>query len=428
MLSWTLMLTMLTGQVLGQAPLQVMDYVRPSRDCQQRCVGADCTQVCDLAPAFEHAQRRCRKTKWHQPGAPYRNVRVGCAYELPMIRACLSRTVVFNTQTRVVGQGGWGWGARTRLEVCDKRAPTTMFRFEGDAGWSEVLDLGLVGSYGRVAGATTPVYGIQAKRRISIRGVWVGGFTQGIRIEGARDQNSNLWHLERVRVDRSAHAGVYVGNYDHTKHGSNANAGLGVLVDTSVNCQAATHWAALLGPCAGVVDGSFLGNTWLANHAATNIERTLRAPDPPLLQPHPAYRVTFGNNARTLWLGPYAEGGQTASEAGYNGMVVGGLSNWNKTGGHGTVWQSFILNQLAIFNDRDPTNRVAIRLGTLSRGGAAYNVVSLDHATRHPMIGWAYNVRLNAWLMRVNSAPVWTRVAADGTGEVCWPQTEVCGP
>lgn len=167
--------------------------------------------------------------------------------------------------------------------------------------------------------------------------------------------SANSTALLDVRVRLSDHAGVLA-------RGPDANAGSFDLVSAINTCRRATEihaaesaapgalawpWSvepvlgddgkpkmvdgavvtqkvSALEPCAGVVDNSFLGNTWTAPHVAGCGAR---------LKEWPAYRALGANN-RAVFVGAYAEEDCALSAPAANALVLGGKSHW---GGGGAV-------------------------------------------------------------------------------------------
>jgi len=103
--------------------------------------------------------------------------------------------------------------------------------------------------------------------------------------------NANLWSVTGGRVNDCTGDGLYV-------VGSDANAGMCLGLDSSSN----GGW--------GFNDESFLGNTYLACHTASNTTGP--------------YRSTNAN-ARNIFIGCYSEGGQPDSHVVGPSQIVGGL-------------------------------------------------------------------------------------------------------
>lgn len=202
-------------------------------------------------------------------------------------------------------------------------------------------------------------HGIWLRARAVIRNVYVNNFPRnGIHIRAsARGAphtagNANLFLLERVSSSNNGWNGVYV-------DGPDVNAGLGIGVN-------ATHNGLY-----GIFDSSFLGNTWIGCHTASNNKhgqvhyngkryrlvaddvnagaRTVPGADDSKWRfvrtgrPHPAYPdwsphkiyVRGGpyrsdnRNARSVFLGCYSEGDQGGSYVISPSIIVGGLFGIN---------------------------------------------------------------------------------------------------
>ncbi len=120
------------------------------------------------------------------------------------------------------------------------------------------------------------------------------------------------------------------------------------MINASDNCYSATLWAPLvrqlINPeanamnsielCAGLVDHSFLGNTWVAVHTASNYEHKINCPANSRECAAAVYAgIRMDSQAqRSLCLGCYTEGGQSASWVGPQSIALGGISDWTGPG------------------------------------------------------------------------------------------------
>jgi hypothetical protein len=142
--------------------------------------------------------------------------------------------------------------------------------------------------------------------RALVRNVYVRGWPgSGISViayataSGPGRGNANGFRIEGGRVERCGRHGLYV-------DGTDANAGYVLGLDASLN----GGW--------GILDSSFLGNTYVATHAQGNA-----------LGP---YR-TDNANARNVFLGCYSESGQPGSSIVGPAVVLGGLHGAGFTAG-----------------------------------------------------------------------------------------------
>jgi len=128
--------------------------------------------------------------------------------------------------------------------------------------------------------------------------------------------NANNFYLASCRASSNGLDGIHV-------EGNDANAGVGVNVDGSVN----GGW--------GISDESFLGNTWIGTHTSGNS-----------LGPHRA----ITDNAQSIFIGPYSEGGQGPAQLNQRSIAIGGQhdlgTDGNGTGPAGAHWHSTFLNSL----------------------------------------------------------------------------------
>lgn len=163
------------------------------------------------------------------------------------------------------------------------------------ADWSMIEGLAIKGA----AGADR--HGINLRARAIIRNCLVSGFGgNGIHIfamagsGGATEGNANCWRIEGGRVEKCGGNGVFI-------DGSDTNAGQALGVDVSGNAG----W--------GIFDSSFLGNTFVGCHAASNVLG--------------AYK-TDNANAHSVFVGCYAEENNQSAVM-QRSLIVGGLFGVN---------------------------------------------------------------------------------------------------
>ncbi|MDB5417860.1 MAG: hypothetical protein JWP50_1279 [Phenylobacterium sp.] len=141
-------------------------------------------------------------------------------------------------------------------------------------------------------------HGVWLRCRAHLENVHIDNFGgDGLHIDatagggGSAEGNANNWRAEVMRITRCGGHGLFV-------RGADANAGSA----TAIDCSANGGW--------GIYDSSFLGNSYLACHTASNAAGPYR---------------TSNANARNLFLGCYSESGQPGSVLVSPTMVVGGL-------------------------------------------------------------------------------------------------------
>jgi hypothetical protein len=140
----------------------------------------------------------------------------------------------------------------------------------------------------------TSAHGIEMKVPASIFNVTINAFGgNGVQIvaDVFVGSNSNVWYINRLFVTSNTGHGVLC-------QGGDSNAGTAI----SVNAMQNGGW--------GVYDQSFLGNTWIGCHTAGNLAGSYKASDP---------------NARTVFLGCYAEGDQNNAQVDTPSIILGGL-------------------------------------------------------------------------------------------------------
>lgn len=221
--------------------------------------------------------------------------------------------------------------------------------------------------------------GIRADVPFHAHDMYIEKFTQGIRIVDSVDytppSNCNLWRMENVRIEMCEHAGMFL-------QGGDSNAGLANAVNTSQNCRNAAVWNEALKPsvcvstpsdptcaatyaCAGVLDHSFLGNTYTAMHAATNRDIT---PNPDVY--YPAF-VFANTTSRSVCVGCYSESGQPPSWVSVYSNVLGGIAPWV---GDGSIIRGGNFNRIAVVNDSDANNSVTVKMGNSEGSGVIMHV------------------------------------------------------
>ena len=192
----------------------------------------------------------------------------------------LSQTLELTKQILVEGATGSGWFATSVLHF--PRGVTGIRIASGypdpnvRGSWSVIRDLALMGTPDPTAATA---HGIEVRSRCTIERVWIHRFSHnGIDIYGSAlatvDQsNSNLWQVRNTVVDACLGDGLHV-------QGPDANAGSAISLSSASN----GGW--------GVHDESFLGNTYVGCHTATNGLGSYRTTNP---------------NARNVFLNCYAE-------------------------------------------------------------------------------------------------------------------------
>lgn len=140
-------------------------------------------------------------------------------------------------------------------------------------------------------------HGVVLESRATLRDIQVGGFSgDGIHIEaatlgnGTSCSNANVWNLHNIVSWINGRHGVFV-------QGQDANAGTGIAVDSTNNRGC------------GIYESSFLGNTWVGCHTASNGEYN--------------YFCSGATNT-SIFIGCYAEM-DAPSSISQPAMIVGGV-------------------------------------------------------------------------------------------------------
>lgn len=183
-----------------------------------------------------------------------------------------------------------------------------------------------------VAGGSlvTTAHGVKIEHPTSLFNVTINAFGgNGVNIvaDVGSGSNANVWYMERVYVTNNVGNGVFL-------QAGDSNAGTGIAINAIGN----GGW--------GIRDDSFLGNTWIGVHTASNTLGCFKATDP---------------NARSVFIGCYQEGDQpNAQVAGLNMMIGGIVSN----DGGGPTWTNGLISGLwfkPVAGDSDVRTQLRIR-------------------------------------------------------------------
>ena len=190
------------------------------------------------------------------------------------------------------GQQGANWATSFKFPINTKgilvqKANTGPNQNGGDGSILE-------GIFIQGSGTTTTAHGIDMQARMVLRNCAIYGFGgNGINIvadSGVRT-NANNWVIENCTSLSNGGHGLYVS-------GADSNAGYCHMLDASSN----SGW--------GIYDNSFLGNTYIACHTASNVAGPYQS---------------ISANARSIFIGCYSEGGQPPSNITLTSFAMGGL-------------------------------------------------------------------------------------------------------
>lgn len=170
---------------------------------------------------------------------------------------------------------------------------TTQAPATTSGGGSIIEGIALFGTFGGTVG-----HGIHVRAACEVRNCNIVGFAEdgyhnfasagsGNDTEG----NANTWRASNLRIQQCGGHGFFV-------KGADANAGTAIGIDASANAKC------------GIYDSSFLGNTYIGCHSASNADSAYRADNA---------------NARCVFMGCYSEGGSAPSMILAPSIVVGGL-------------------------------------------------------------------------------------------------------
>lgn len=283
----------------------------------------------------------------------------------PPKRYYIGQTLELRSTVHLLGSGGgFPNNAASMLVFPADTTGIVVNRFNTDedggiasttaADWSGIENLIISGSG---TGLTHP--GILIRARCAIRGCTIGGFGgNGISViaaagfGGSIEGNANLWYIERVRCSGNRGWGFYC-------DGADANAGNAIGLDCASNGRG------------GIWDSSFLGNTYVGCHVASN-GTGLSGGNSSTQSSFVSYG---GSRYSAHWTATEAE--LVATEPGTDPTVwildsVGGpaggiIPTWTPGQPEGTYFVAF-----GYWNDN--VNAQSVFLGCYSEGGASGNL------------------------------------------------------
>lgn len=258
---------------------------------------------------------------------------------LPPGRMFFGDTLVLDSSVHIIGHGAGQSGGNWASTVVFPADATGIVVKKGEVNPSQNGgDGSIIEGVFLQGGRGTSGHGIWLQARAKIRDCFITNFAEnGINIvadSGSRT-NANNWIVDTASSNGNGGHGIYA-------QGGDANAGCAQHVDVSGN----GGW--------GIWDNSFLGNTFIACHAADNASG--------------AYKAS-GANARCLFLGCYSEGGQPESEIEAPSTVVGGIWSGLKGTGNFAVDGGF-----DVVRSKNGPNNPQIAVGT--GGGVNVNLKS----------------------------------------------------
>ena len=173
--------------------------------------------------------------------------------------------------------------------------------------------------------------------------------------------NANRWKLRDLIIKDVCHAGVYV-------DGPDTNAGLAEGIAVLNACGRAVYWSNKLGiQAAGIIDSSFLGNTWVACMVDSSIDSTV---SPATL--FPGYRHE-GDNSHSAFVGCYTERSNLTNQLARWGIALGGIGKWE---GLGLRVGGPYFNSIVVRNEKDPNNIVEVAMGQRAASGTFIEYIS----------------------------------------------------
>jgi len=351
----------------------------------------------DYAPAFERAQLACAQRGGARPplaGLP------GCRIELDARAYFVSRPIAVCIPLQVVGQGIGYTLNSSRVET----ARTTAFQaLRGVCPWNTamgaqgILSLEHVTLLNVVSAhveGSAPFFGVDADAPIMLTDVGIRDFVRGINLDCDKGvgTNCNASILAAVYVQGSESDGVYT-------RGGDSNAGTFTALNVAGACRFEARWrylktcpAGSIAPtctqdrlrCAGIFEASFLGNTIVGGHLAS--------------ENGAAGIVLSGASNHSALIGTYAETDTGAQYGDAKTTVVGGHNGFS--------------GPLGQLHGMASTGLVVSNGDTKLLLGGATNNPNGTMTISHPVMGpwpftWKVNPTTGTWYVdRGNLAPV----------------------
>lgn len=263
--------------------------------------------------------------------------RRGCTILIGAKDHSLSGPIELCRAHHLIGVNGYGAAIRSRLNfakdsdgiILKDYDECSKLQLGGGAAGVEIQSVKLW-SKGRTSSSAKDRFGIMIQTRAILTNVWVESFSIGYAVIASVGDspktNANLVFGQNLIATSSEHAGMYA-------RGADSNAGQFNMIDASSNCWGDPYFPEVFaaleekwGPCANVVDRSFLGNTYIAPHTAS-------AHSPWYTHRRRGFLFEGLTSASTL-IGSYSEEDQAISFKDQVVTVVGGMSKWEGGGLH----------------------------------------------------------------------------------------------
>lgn len=271
----------------------------------------DCTATtCDLAPAFKRVFDVIKQTT---PFRPQLGKAAGVII-IPPGEFELHDEVVLPCCMVIKGAGGGSAAAATLLYV---RSQTNGFVVPLQAQGSQLSDMALITI---LKSDSSNRSAILLNGRAIVENIYIRGFVNGIKIFGyVKDvvpSNVNGARIYNVQIQTTEHAAVSI-------VGPDANANIFTGLDVGGCCIRGEYWRSVLGEPAAIIDSSFLGNTYIGAQTATSKDVSGVV--------YRGYNV-INANARSVFVGCYAESDQLSNMMSPQTVVCGGIASWEGPG------------------------------------------------------------------------------------------------
>lgn len=225
---------------------------------------------------------------------------------------------------------------------------------------------------------------------ITLKNIKTTGGTHGIRISaglsriGSEKSTANHWRMDMVNATYTHHAPIFI-------RGPDSNTGVGISVSGVNGCKFSSKikgyvntvgslWDKSMVDCAGVMDASFLGNTWIGSHVAMIYDTESKVYEK-------AY-LSKGDNQLTTFIGSYAENSSECGEVSARSISMGGISCF---GGFGLTFNSNKVSNINLISPTISTRTIGLTaLDGFQRlmvwrfpGAESVDYISWDYDQRH---------------------------------------------
>lgn len=227
---------------------------------------------------------------------------------------------------------------------------------------------------------------------VTLKNIKTTGGTHGVRISaglsriGVEKSTANHWRMDMVNATNTHHAPIFV-------RGPDSNTGVAISVSGVNGCKYASKikgfvntaeslWDKSMVDCAGVMDASFLGNTWIGSHVAMIYDTESNLYEKSYL--------AKGDNQLTTFMGSYAENSSSCGQVSARSISMGGISCFE---GAGLTFNSNKVSNINLISPTISTKTIGL---TSTDGFQRLMVWRFPGAEAVDYISWDYDQRHRA--------------------------------